>query len=264
MTIVNDMTLRRRGDRFVAVTSAAVRVPHPGRWVRDRHGAASQVPLGRHRRERDPRQPAQERRRGPAGHRSGDEALAGAHGSVAHRAHAAQAQPDRRLRLPGVRMARPRLRTTGTPPSSARTARRPSPRRPPPTTASRRSSPSTASRSSRSTPTTGSATRVGWCTRWCAGATRTHYEPISWDDGLRHDRATRCAGWSTPTRRSSTPPARPPTRRRTPTSCSPAPSAPTTSPTAPTCATSRPRSRWPRRSGSARRRSTSRTCTTPT
>ena len=88
----------------------------------------------------------------------------------------------------------------------------------------------TASRTCASTPTTGSATRAGSCTRWCAAATRTHYEPITWDEAFELIGQTLRGAGRAPTRRSSTPRARPPTRRRSPTSCSPAPSAPTTCP----------------------------------
>ena len=135
--------------------------------------------------------------------------------------------------------------STGTPPSSARTAPRRSPRRPPGATSAASSSPRTRSPSSTTRPTTGWASRAGSSSRWCCapapattsrsrGTTRS-----SWS-------ASSCAGWPARTRRSSTPPARRPTRRRSSTSSSPARSAPTTCPTARTCATSPPRWRWPR------------------
>ena len=78
---------------------------------------------------------------------------------------------------------------------------------------------------------------------------------------LRHHRRPAERAWPTRTRRSSTPRDGPPTRRPSRTSCSSGRTARTTCRTAPTCATSRRRSRWPRRSASARPASAWRTCT---
>ena len=90
------------------------------------------------------------RRQGPRGRRRhrrrGDhEARDRADGRAPDRADAAQAQPGRRLRLPGLRLARPATRSTGTPPSSARTAPRRSPRRRPGAASAASSSPRTRS-----------------------------------------------------------------------------------------------------------------------
>ena len=177
-------------------------------------------------------------------------------------AHAAPAQPGRRLRLPGLRLARPGRRVTGTPPSSARTAPRRSPRRRPASCSTASSSRPTPWRTSPDAPSTGWASRAGSPSRWsCVPAPPT----------TRRSRGTTpsppwpgtCAASTTPTRRSSTPRARPPTRPRSSTSSSCGPSAPTTSPTAPTCATSRPGPRSSTPSASARARSASRTSTRP-
>ena len=137
------------------------------------------------------------------------------------RATLTPAQPGRRIRLPGLRVARPATRTSATTPSSARTAPRRWPRRRRPTCWSRRSSPSTASPSSTSTATTGSGKQGRIVHPMVRRRDATHYEPISWTDAFTLIGET-LAGLDSPgPRRSSTPPARPPTRRRSPTSSSP-------------------------------------------
>ena len=75
--------------------------------------------------------------------------------------------------------------------------------------------------------------------RWCVARASDHYEPISWDDAfaLIAERAQRAR--LARTRRRSTRRGAPATKRRSSTTSSPASSAPTTCPTARTCATNR-------------------------
>ena len=179
------------------------------------------------------------RRRADRG-RGGDEAGRRADGRAPHRP-----DPDAsstRSTASTARAARGRTPTpsTGTPPSSARTAPRRSPRRPPATGSGRSSSPRTRS------------TTCGERTDYWLGQQGRITEPMVLRRGrhplradrvgrrVRADRRPAARPRLARTRRSSTPRARPPTRRRSSTSCSSAPSAPTTCPTAPTCATSRP------------------------
>ena len=99
-------------------------------------------------------------------------------------ADAAQAQPGRRLRLPGLRLARSVARA----PAHRRVLRerrqgghrggdaahgRPRVLRRAPDRRARRAG-----------PTTGSASRAGSPSRWCCARAASHYEPISWDDAF--------------------------------------------------------------------------------
>ena len=107
-------------------------------------------------------------------------------GAEAHGADPAQAQPGRGLRLHELRVARPRARATGTPPSSARTAPRRSPRRRPATG----STPEFFAEHSiaeldAAHRATGSASRAGITHPMVKRPGATHYEPIDWDDGVR-------------------------------------------------------------------------------
>ena len=202
------------------------------------------------------------RRRGPQGRRGDHEARGRADGRAAYGQDPPQAQPGRRLRLPGLCLAGPGPRA----PAHRRVLRErrqgghrggdPAPPRP--ALLRRR----TRCRTSRTRPTTGSASRAGSPSRWCCAPGR---RTTSRSAGTRRSRWSPATSAASPrrTRRCSTPPARRPTRRRSPTSCSSGPSAPTTCPTAPTCATSPRRSGSPRPSASARARCPWRTCTTP-
>ena len=145
----------------------------------------------------------------------------------------------RRLRLPGLRLARARRQAPHRA-SSARTAPRRSPRRRP----RRRIGADFFAEHSRRRPAraqrllarpAGPADR----SRWCTAPGADHYEPISWDDAFDLIADELTAPRRAPTRPSSTPRAAPATRPRSCTSCSSARSAPTTCRTARTCATSR-------------------------
>ena len=137
------------------------------------------------------------RRRDATGHRPD--------GRTSHGVHADPAQPGRRVRLPGLRLARPRSRATGTRPSSARTAPRRWPRRRPASCSTASSSPPTPSRTSPAVRSSGSASRAASPSRWCCdpappttsrsrGTTRSPRSP------------TTSTASTTPTRRRSTPP----------------------------------------------------------
>ena len=108
---------------------------------------------------------------GPSGRGRLAEAVGGRDGRTSIGADAAQAQPGRRVRLPGVRVAGPRSR----PPQARRVlrerrqgGRRGGDHRPAGAGVLRRAQPR---RAEGRTPTTGWASRAGCCTRWCAGAT---------------------------------------------------------------------------------------------
>ena len=126
---------------------------------------------------------------GPCGGADGGsgqhEAVGGADGSAAYGDDAAQAQPGRGLRLHELRLAGPRGRATGTPPSSARTGPRRSPRRPPPYGPRPTSSPGTASPiwTPRSEHWLGQQGRITHPMIKRPGA--THYEEVGWDDASR-------------------------------------------------------------------------------
>ena len=182
-----------------------------------------QPPQQRHRRER-PRRSSTPRTHaaGPTGGRGHDEARGRADGRAPYGADAAPAQPGRRLRLPGLRLAGPATRATGTPRSSARTAPRRSPRRRPcaASTASffAEHSIDRAARQDRL------LARPAGPDHRADGAARRG-DPLRADRlgrGVRADRRAAQRARVARTRRSSTPPARPPTRRRSPTSSSPA------------------------------------------
>ncbi len=114
-------------------------------------------------------------------------------------AHLAEGQPDGRLRLPGLRLARGR--STGTPRSSARTAPRRSPRRPPSAGSPPTSSPSTRSPTcaERSDYWLGQQGRLTEPMHQAAGA--DHYQPISLGRRVRADRRRAARRWTRPTRR---------------------------------------------------------------
>ena len=99
------------------------------------------------------------------------------------RPHAGRTQPEGRLRLPELRLARP-----GRPPGRRRVLRERREGRSPGRRRQRHraasSSPSTASPSWPRSRTTGTASRAGSPSRWCCGPARTHYEPIAWDDAF--------------------------------------------------------------------------------
>ena len=121
---------------------------------------------------------------GRAGGGGRDEARGRADGRTAYGADAAAAQPGRRVRLPGLRLAGPRPE----PPAHRGVLRErrqgghrggdPAPGRP------RRSSSSTRSTTCATRPTTGSASRAGSPSRWCCAPAATHYEPIAWDEAF--------------------------------------------------------------------------------
>ena len=177
------------------------------------------------------------------------EARRRADGRASYGADAAAAQPGRRLRLPGLRVAGP---GPGAPAHRGVLRERrqgghrggdPAPGRPRLLRSSTRST--TCAR--QTDYWLGQQGRITEPMVLRAGSHALRADRVG--RGVRADRRAAATASPRPTRRSSTPPARPPTRRRSPTSSSCAPSAPTTCPTAPTCATSRPRSRWPRSIG---------------
>ena len=103
---------------------------------------------------------------------------------VARTADAAQAQPGRRLRLPGLRLAGPRPEHRHTAEfcenGAKAVAEEATPRR-----VGREFFAAPLDRRARgAAPSTGSASRAGSPSRWCCGPGATHYEPITWDDAF--------------------------------------------------------------------------------
>ena len=121
---------------------------------------------------------------GAAGGGDRDEARGRADGRASYGADAAAAQPGRRVRLPGLRVARSRPE----PPAHRGVLRErrqgghrggdPAPGR---AQLLRRS---TRSRTCATRPTTGSVSRAGSPSRWCCAPGSTHYEPIAWDQAF--------------------------------------------------------------------------------
>ena len=120
---------------------------------------------------------------GVPGGAPGAEDVAAADGGAAYGAHAGPAQPDEGLRLPRLRLARPRppqpLRVLRERREGRRRGGDPAPCRP------RLLRRRTRSPSSAREPTTGSGSRAGSPSRCTSRPAHDHYEPITWDEAFR-------------------------------------------------------------------------------